>query len=126
MTTNDEDSTFVVRLVRGALPIVVCLLLLALGLGEPPFSPMTTIAVCATCAIILWFGWNSVRRNVLTKWIGALLGLYLALILGLSAFGLTMGVLLVLVGLPLAVYDLFFLAPSEGQSEHAPVDPPSL
>jgi len=124
MTTTEEGSGFVARLVWGALPIVVCLLLLALGLGGPSFSPMTTIAVCATCAIILWFGWNSVRRNVLTKWVGVLVGLYLGLILVLPAFTLAVGILLAL--LPLVVYDLFFRAPSEGQSERAPIDPPSL
>lgn len=123
MTTTKEGSSFVVRLVWGTLPIAVCLLLLGLGLGGPDFSPTTTIAVCATCAIILWFGWNSVRRNVLTKWVGVLVGLYLGLILVRPAFTLAVGILLALS--PLVVYDLFFRAPSEEQSERVPIDPPS-
>ena len=105
--------------IRGALPIVLCLLLLGLGAGSSPSSSMTVIAVCAVCAIILWFGWNSVRRNIVTKWIGVLLAIYLALVLGLSALGIAIGLSLVLlplffVVLPLLLYDLLFRAPSEG------------
>ncbi len=122
MTTTEEGSAFVARLVRGALPIVVCLLLLGLGIN-PNSSSDTIIAVCAVGAVVLWFGWNSIRRNAFTKWIGILVVLFLGLILGRIALAIAIGILILV--FPLVVYDLFFHAPSEGQSSNGSAEPPS-
>jgi hypothetical protein len=64
-----------------------------------------------------------VRRNIITKWIGAVLALYFGLVLVLSVFGIAMGLSLILlpffmVLLPLLMYDLLFRAPSESQADH--------
>jgi len=96
----------------------------AVFFGNSAFSlcvPATVVVACAVCAIVLWFGWGSIRRNVVTKWIGVLIGLYLGLVLGLSAFGVAVGLSLVLLplflfALPYLMYDLLFRAPSEGHS----------
>jgi len=117
-------SNLVLRFVWGALPIVVCILLLRLYAdGTTTSSPPMFIAVCAVCAIVLWFGWKSVRCNIITKWIGAVLALYFGLVLVLSVFGIAMGLSLILlpffmVLLPLLMYDLLFRAPSESQADH--------
>src|SRR5258708_2501642 len=91
-------SNLVLRFVWGALPIVICILLLRLYAGSTSSPPMF-IAVCAVCAIVLWFGWKSVRRNIITKWIGVVLALYFGLILVLSVFGIAMGLSLILLPL---------------------------
>jgi len=136
MTSPKEGSgrvsNFLFRFGEGALPIVICILLLLLYASSPsPNSPPTFIAVCAICAIVLWFGWKSVRGNVITKWLGVVLGLYFGLILGLSVLGIAIGLLLVLVPLsfvlfPLLVYDLFFSPPREERPDRAPAKPPTL
>jgi hypothetical protein len=114
------------RFAWGSLPILVCLLLFALARSA---SLSGVFAVCAACAIVLWFGWGSVRRNVITKGAGVLLGLFCGLILGLLAFGIAVRLMFVLlpvflVVLPFLLYDLLFRAPSEGQSDVSPAGPP--
>jgi hypothetical protein len=123
-------SSFVLRFFWGALPIAICILLLRLS-ADSRTSPPLFIAVCAVAAIVLWFGWKSVRRNVITKWIGVVLGLYFGLVLSLSAFGIAIGLLLVLLPLilvlfPLVVYDLFFRGRFKRQSDRAPAKTPTL
>ena len=119
--TNAASShdSWVARCAWGVLPILVCILFLRLARES---SPQGFIVVSAACAVILWFGWGSVRRNSFTKWIGVILGLYFGLILGLAAFAIVVRLALILlpvffVILPLVVYDLLFRAPSEGQAE---------
>lgn len=109
------------RLAWGVLPILVCVLLLGLAREA---SPLSVFAVCAACAVVLWFGWKAVRRNVVTKSAGVLLALFFGLMLGLFAFGVVIRLAYVLlpvflVALPLLVYDLLFRAPSAGQSDVA-------
>ncbi len=70
------------------------------------------------------------RRNLLTKWAGVFLALFFGLLLGLFAFGIVIRLTFVLlpvflVALPLLAYDLLFRAPSEGESEHVPAEPPN-
>jgi hypothetical protein len=126
MTSTEErrsgHESWVARFAWGALPILVCLALLRLVREA---SPLGGFAICAACAVVLWFGWSSVRRNVVTKGAGVLLGLFFGLMLGLFVFGVVIRLTFVLlpvflVALPLLVYDLLFRAPSEGQSDVAP------
>ena len=124
--TEERRSGPASRFAWGALPILVCVLLLGLAREA---SPLGVFAICAACAVVLWFGWGSVRRNVVTKGAGVLLGLFFGLMLGLFAFGVVIRLTFVLlpvflVALPLLLYDLFFRAPSEGQSDVAPDGPP--
>ena len=63
------------------------------------------------------------RRNIITKWIGAVLALYFGLVLALSVFGIAMELSLIslplfMILLPLLMYDLLFRAPSESQADH--------
>jgi hypothetical protein len=128
MTPTKERSShdsWVARGAGGALPILICLLLMRLAMGS---SPQTFIAVCAACAVILWFGWSSLQRNLLTKWTGVILAVYFGLLLALSAFAIAANLLLVLLpvfllALPLLVYDLLFRAPSHGESDPEPPRP---
>jgi hypothetical protein len=125
-TERSNRDSWVARCSAGALPILICLLLMRLAVGS---SPQTFVILCAACAAILWFGWSSVRRNLLTKWTGVILALYFGLLLGLSAFAIAANVLLALLpvfllALPLLVYDLLFRAPSHGESDQPPVEPP--
>lgn len=129
MTSTKDRSrrdSWVARCAAGALPILICLLLMRLAVGS---SPQAFLAVCAACAVVLWIGWSAVRSNLLTKWTGVILALYFGLLLGLLAFAIVANLSFILlpvflVALPLLVYDLLFRAPSEGQSAHAPTEPP--
>ena len=125
------DPGVVRRLVRGALPIViVCLLLWSLSLDPNP-GHAAVVAVFAACGVVLWFGWNDIRRSVATKWLGILLALFLGLVLGLYALGISFLLLgigarlllalfpLFLLALPFFVWDLFFRAPFKGRFARA-------
>jgi hypothetical protein len=129
MTSTEErrsgHDSWGTRFAWGALPILVCLLLLGLARQA---SPLGVFATCAGCAVVLWFGWSAVRRNVVTKGAGVLLGLFFGLMLGLFAFGVVIRLTFVLlpvflVALPLVVYDLLFRAPSQ-RPDVAPDRPP--
>jgi hypothetical protein len=72
-----------------------------------------------------------VRRNVVTKIAGVLLGLFFGIVLGLFVFGTAIRLALVLlpvflIALPLLVYDLLIRAPSKEQPDVAPAEPPTL
>ena len=109
MTPTKESSThdsWVARCAWGALPLLVCLLFLRLARES---SPSGFIAACVACAIVLWFGWRSVRRNAVTKWTGVFLGLYCGMILGLTMLAIVIRLSLVLlpvflIVLPILVY----------------------
>jgi hypothetical protein len=113
---TNRNSGFAIRFIKGALPIVIACILLSLT-EEKNSSPVINIVIFAVSGLILWFGWTPMRRNVITKWLGGFLALYVALILGLFVLGVTLGLGLILlpvllVGLPLLVYDLLFRAPT--------------
>jgi hypothetical protein len=76
-------------------------------------------------ALILWFGWNLIRQNVVTKWIAIIMFGFSALILGLYSLGIVLRILPILlpvlvpifiVAAVYIVWDLFFRAPLEGRS----------
>jgi hypothetical protein len=125
------DPGVVRRFHGGGLPIaIVCLLLWGLSLS-PDAGHAAVVAVFGACGIVLWFGWNSIRRSVATKWLGVLLALFLGLVLGLYALGISFLVLgigarlllalfpLFLLALPFFVWDLFFRAPFKGRFARA-------
>jgi hypothetical protein len=132
LSERDHGNSGVLpRLVWAALPILVVLFLLVVTM-EASSDLTAFVAVCAVGGVVLWFGWGSVRRNIVTKWTGILLAVYLALVVGLFALGiavklsrvvfpaLTLIVFpLLLVALPYLVYDLLFRAPHEGRLARA-------
>lgn len=111
------------RLLKGLIPIlIVCLFIWGLA-KEPSPSPMAVLAVFVACALVLWFGWNSIRRNLATKWLSLPLIILVGLVLGMFVFGLALGVAVnlcaaLLLALPYLVYDLFFRQPNKGRIEH--------
>jgi predicted membrane metal-binding protein len=132
MTPIGERSgrySWVGRMARGALPILICLgFFLSLA---PQSSIGVVVGVCAVCAVILWFEWSSVRRNVVTKWIGVILSLFVGLILGLAVLGVIIRIgpflfLIFLVALPFVSYDLLFRATADGRAERDRGEPPQL
>jgi len=132
MTTDKQNSRqgFLRRLGLGAVPIaLVCFLLWMLL--ESHSQPPVVIGVLVVCGLVLWFGWSSVRRTALTKWLGVALGLYVGLILALVALGIAVWtglVLLVplLIAIPFLGYDLFFRAPHQGRFASAREERPHL
>lgn len=116
---RDHHDSWIARGAKGALPLLVCLALLVSARDS---SPQSLIAVSVACATLLWFGWISIRRNILTKTIGVVLALYFGLIVALLTLAITIRLSLVLLpvfllALPYLVYDLFFRAPSEGRHD---------
>lgn len=116
------------RFCGGALPIVIGLLLLRAGAD----SNSTRVAAYVLSGFVLWFGWSFVRRNLATKWAGIFLAAFLALIMGMFVFGITIRFSLalfpilslvlfplLLVGLPYVLYDLLFRAPYKGRFARA-------
>ena len=114
------DFGVVRRLVKGALPIgIVCLLLWSLSKVQPA-SSMTSAVVFGLCGIVLWFGWSSIQKNIVTKWSGIFLALLVGLILSIFILGIAIQVSLVLfvpflVALPFLAYDLLFRSPLKGR-----------
>jgi hypothetical protein len=112
------------RFVRGAIPlVVVCLLIFGLG-PKSPQNHVMVLVLFVMSAAVLWFGWNSIRRCVGTRWLGVLLAAYLGFVLGIYALGLVLRVGLVLLplfllALPLLIYDLLFRSSYKGRFERA-------
>ena len=108
----------------GFLPlIIVCLLLRGLVMSSPSDRTVDVI-VFAACGIVLWLGWSAIRRNILTRWLGILLAIFVGLFFGLLALGIAVGFAfvlfpLLLLAFPFVVYDLFFRAPAEGRFARA-------
>jgi hypothetical protein len=83
---------------------------------------MAVFAVFAACAIVLWFGWSSIRSNLATKWLSFPLVILVGLVLGTFVFGLALGVAVdlgaaLMLVLPYLVYDLMFRQPNKGRME---------
>jgi len=122
------NGSWVGRFLRGALPILICVVFLSMA---PPSSARAIVGVCAASAIILWFEWTSMRRSGLTRWAGVILSLFLGLILVLFLLGIVIRISLFLLpvfllALPLLLYDLLFRAPSKGMAESDHVEPSHL
>ena len=128
MPLNDEH-----RLVRpaslrnfawGMLPLGIVCLLLWWMLLIPRSEGGTSLILFAACGMVLWFGWRSIRRNIVTKWLGIILAAFVGLTLGLFVLGVAFGLLsilfpLLLIAVPFVAYDLFFRAPAEGRFARA-------
>jgi hypothetical protein len=110
---------FMRRLAKGTLPIVIACAILSI-VGMKPRAPSgLVLAAFVASGLVLWLGWSYIRRNIVTKWLGLILVLYLGLVLGLSVLGVVLGISLLLfpifcVALPLVIYDLVFRAPIKG------------
>ncbi len=114
------QPTLLRRLGKGALPIgIVSLLLWSLSKAQPS-SPMSVVVVFGLCGVVLWFGWSGIQNNIVTKWFGILLALFVGLILSIFVLGIAIQVSLVLfvpflVALPFLAYDLLFRSPFKGR-----------
>jgi preprotein translocase subunit SecG len=113
-----------VTFLKAVLPLaIVCFFFWMLSQQRGP-DPLTSIGVSVASAVVLWFGWRSVRRNVLTRWVAIVLAAYLALVLGLFAIGMAIRVALflfvaLLIAVPVIAYDLLFRAPFKGRFQRA-------
>jgi hypothetical protein len=120
-------SGVVRRFVLGALPILtVCALLWILAAESSP-GPAAITSIFVVCAIILWFGWSSIRRNTATRWLAFPLIALVGVVLGGWVLGIAIGVAAWLgaalcLALPYLIYDLLFRAPLEGQKSRSPGD----
>jgi hypothetical protein len=108
--------------VKGLVPLVIVGLLMFLTAKDS--DPVTGIIMLALSGVVLWFGWTSVRRSRGTRWFGILFDVYIASLLGIFAMALVIrvGLLLfpiLLIAVPLMVYDLLFRAPYKGRFERA-------
>ena len=110
------------RLVKGSIPIVIVVLALY-GIDLVKNVSLRDVCLVLTfCILVLWFGWPAMKGTAVTKWLGAILLVFVAippavLVLGLSLyFGLVL-LLLLLIALPFLIYDLFFRAPLQGRIE---------
>lgn len=128
MTSADPDVTskpsVMRRFGKGVSPIViVCILLWSLGTRESS-DPMAVAVVFALCAIVLWFGWSGIQRNLATKWLGIVVALCVGVVLSLFVFGIVVRLsplllVLLLVALPFLVYDLVFRSRFKGRFARA-------
>jgi hypothetical protein len=121
---KSSSMAIIERFVKPVVPIVLILLLIFAFNQEASPTPLAGVLVFLICGIILWFGWNWVRRNIVAKWIGILLAVYLAFVLSLTAIGIALGIgLLVLLPfllvLPFLLYDLLFRQPRKGRFARA-------
>lgn len=112
------------RLAWAALPIAISLLPLWVVTQEQTTNPTATVAACGAGCVVLWLGWSSIRRNIVTKW-GGLLAIFLSLVVGLFLFGIVVKLSfpvfrilsvvlypLLLVALPYLVYTCCFARPT--------------
>lgn len=116
-----EPKTFT-RFVKGLVPLVIVGFLFFLTAKDS--DPITGVIMLALSGVVLWFGWTSVRQSRGTRWFGILLAAYIASWFGIFAMALVIrvGLLLfpvLLIAVPLMVYDLLFRAPYKGRFERA-------
>mgnify|MGYP001111305014 CR=1 FL=1 len=120
-TREPEPGAFL-RFFKGMVPLVIIASLLFLTAKDP--DPVTGVVMLVLSGLVLWFGWDSVRRSRGTRWFGVLLALYIGSLMGIFAIALIIrvGLLffpLLLLALPLLIYDLLFRAPFKGRFERA-------
>jgi hypothetical protein len=117
-----RKQSWFLRFGKGALPLfVVCILF---SMGGYNHGPIIALSSLAAAGVVLWVGWSSICSNLVTKWLGVILALYIGLVVGLLALGVAIRVSLILfplllVGVPVLAYDLLFRAPSAGRLERA-------
>lgn len=114
------NSSLPSRFLSASLPLVVVCALLSFLAIDSDLPEVAVVTVLAACGMVMWFGWRSIRRTMLTKCLGVLLVLALALGLGLVVLQITIHLLpiifiLFFVGLFVMAYDFLFRAPREGR-----------
>ena len=128
MPFNDEHPLLGPASIRkfawGMLPLVIVCLLLWRMLMIPRSEGGASLILFAACGMVLWFGWRSIGRNILTRWLGIILAAFVGLPLGLFVLVIAFGLLfilfpLLLLAVPFIAYDLFFRAPAEGRFARA-------
>jgi hypothetical protein len=102
------------RIAKGAAPVIAVLCLLSVA--EP--DPIGQAAMFTAAALILWFGWRWMRLSRPTKWVGILLAALVALV-GVSLYARIAVPVLLVVVVPVLVYDLFFAQPWKGRYARA-------
>jgi len=108
------------RFIKGAVPLFAILLILLAFSQNSGSSMFCTACVFALCALILWFGWNWIRQNLITKWVAIVLAVHLAFVLAMMVLGIALGLgmllmVLFLAATPFLIYDLFFRSPYKGR-----------
>ena len=120
-TPQSSPGAFI-RFVKGIVPLAIVAFLFLLTAKDP--DPITGVVMLALSGVVLWFGWTSVRQSRGTHWFGVLLAVYIGALVGIFAMALIIraGLLLfplLLLAVPLAIYDLLFRAPYKGRFERA-------
>jgi hypothetical protein len=110
-----HNPGFLLRFAKGALPIAIACIFISIA-GTRPSPPVLAVALFAASGLVLWLGWSAIRANTLTRWLGTILAVYVALLFGLYVLGVTLALALVLfpvflLALPFLAYDLLFRAP---------------
>jgi hypothetical protein len=117
-TPKVEPKTFT-RFVKGVVPLAIVGFLFLLTAKDS--DPVTGVIMLALSGVVLWFGWTSVSQSRGTRWFGILVAVYIASSFGIFAMALVIrvGLLLfpvLLIAVPLIVYDLLFRAPTKAAS----------